>query len=145
MFCKIIAGRAPAEVLYRDQQMIVIKDIHPAAPHHYLVIPLEHLPDAKHLSPEHAALVERMEQVARAVLKEQGAASGPDEARTGFHWPPFQSLKHLHMHVLAPVASLGFFSQISFMPDSWCFVTTPWLLDRLRGIGNHPSPGSSHR
>lgn len=42
IFCKIIAGQIPCEKLYEDDNMIIIKDINPIAPIHYLLIIKEH-------------------------------------------------------------------------------------------------------
>lgn len=42
VFCKIISGELSAEVVYKDDEFWVIKDIHPQAPVHLLVIPAKH-------------------------------------------------------------------------------------------------------
>ncbi len=42
IFCKIINGELPAERVYEDGDYIVIKDIHPEAPVHLLIIPKQH-------------------------------------------------------------------------------------------------------
>ncbi|MDE6398303.1 MAG: histidine triad nucleotide-binding protein [Clostridiales bacterium] len=42
VFCAIEAGEIPSEKLYEDERMIVIKDIEPRAPLHYLAIPKRH-------------------------------------------------------------------------------------------------------
>eukprot|EP00992_Anisonema_acinus_P005366 TRINITY_DN1797_c0_g1_i1.p1 TRINITY_DN1797_c0_g1~~TRINITY_DN1797_c0_g1_i1.p1 ORF type:complete len:153 (-),score=45.06 TRINITY_DN1797_c0_g1_i1:100-558(-) len=132
LFCRIVAGTAPADVLYRDDLFLVIRDIKPATTHHYLVLPREHMADAKHLAREDAVVIKRMEEIATAVLKAQGADLA--DSRMGFHWPPFQSIKHLHMHVLSPVEDMGYFNKkVAFRPDSWAFVTSEWLVSQLAG------------
>lgn len=42
IFCKIIRGELPAEVIYKDSDFLVIKDINPQAPVHLLIIPVKH-------------------------------------------------------------------------------------------------------
>jgi histidine triad (HIT) family protein len=42
VFCKIIAGQLSGEFLYRDDQVVVLKDIHPQAPVHLLIMPKAH-------------------------------------------------------------------------------------------------------
>lgn len=38
----------------------------------------------------------------------------------GFHWPPFISISHLHMHAIAPASKMRFTARISYMPiDMW--------------------------
>ncbi|HZZ99306.1 MAG TPA: histidine triad nucleotide-binding protein [Candidatus Paceibacterota bacterium] len=43
VFCKIIAGELPADKVYEDDEFLVIKDIHPQAPVHLLIIPKKHV------------------------------------------------------------------------------------------------------
>ncbi len=42
VFCKIIKGELPAEVIYKDDDFLVIKDNNPQAPVHLLIIPVRH-------------------------------------------------------------------------------------------------------
>ena len=42
VFCKIIKGELKADVVYKDEEFWVIKDINPQAPVHLLIIPVEH-------------------------------------------------------------------------------------------------------
>lgn len=43
--------------------------------------------------------------------------------RFGFHYPPFNSIQHLHLHAISPASSMSFVSRIIFRPDSLWFVT----------------------
>ena len=42
IFCKINNGEVPSEILYRDEDMFIIKDIDPKAKNHFLCIPKSH-------------------------------------------------------------------------------------------------------
>ena len=42
VFCKIVAGEIKADVVHKDEDFWVIKDINPQAPVHLLIIPAKH-------------------------------------------------------------------------------------------------------
>ncbi len=42
LFCRIIAGEIPAEMVARDDHHVAFRDINPAAPTHLLVVPRDH-------------------------------------------------------------------------------------------------------
>ena len=52
VFCRIISGEIPAERVYEDDKMIVIRDAAPAAPVHVLMIPKEHTENIVAADPE---------------------------------------------------------------------------------------------
>eukprot|EP00667_Euglena_gracilis_P022723 EG_transcript_25404 len=131
VFCRIAANKEPAVVLYRDEKFVAIRDHRPAAPHHYLILPICHMDDAKHLTRKDIPIVEQMAAIGKQVLQGQGAPV--NDMRFGFHWPPFQAVRHLHLHCVGPVGEMGYFNKkVAFRPDSWCFVTVDWLLDHLQ-------------
>lgn len=43
LFCKIVDGKIPAEIVYRDDSVVAFKDINPQAPVHVLDIPVKHV------------------------------------------------------------------------------------------------------
>ena len=91
IFCRIVAGEAPADVIYEDESVIAFRDINPQAPVHVLVIPREHVAGPLALGDGHealagklfraAAIVARQEGIAdsgyRLVMNEDGTASSP--------------------------------------------------------------------
>lgn len=46
----------------------------------------------------------------------------PAETRTGFHWPPFNTVHHLHLHIISPISNISFIKRVMFKPDSYWFV-----------------------
>jgi len=128
-FCDIIQTKDMSKIIFEDDELVVFPDIKPAAPHHYLVVPKDHLANAKVLGPEHKPLVERMIEVARQMLQEKGCDL--ENASFGFHWPPFNTVAHLHLHAIAPQSDMGFTAKMMFRPNSWWFVTPEYVLSRL--------------
>lgn len=73
IFCKIYLGKEDADVLYKGEELIIFKDIRPAAEHHYLIVPEEHIRSAKHLTKDHVPLVEKLVRHGKLILEEKGA------------------------------------------------------------------------
>jgi Scavenger mRNA decapping enzyme C-term binding len=59
-------------------------------------------------------------ELGRQMLLERGADI--NDARFGYHWPPFNSVGHLHLHAISPASSLTFMANTIFKEDSWWFV-----------------------
>ncbi|XP_046995807.1 adenosine 5'-monophosphoramidase HINT3-like isoform X1 [Schistocerca americana] len=129
LFCKIYDGDEPTEVLYRDEDYIVFPDIKPAAKHHYLVITREHVRNAKQLTSSDKKILEDMVRIGKEVLEERGG--DVSDLRLGFHWPPFYSIGHLHLHVISPASDMSFVSQLIFRNNSWWFVSPEYVKSRL--------------
>ncbi|TNM94954.1 hypothetical protein fugu_017713 [Takifugu bimaculatus] len=131
-FCLIANGAdKEATILKKNKELVVFKDIYPAAPHHYLVVPIQHLTSFHSLQRRHVDLVERMAEMGKAVLHDQGITDMSD-IRLGFHQPPYTSVDHLHLHVLAPARQISQFSAFKFIPESYRFVTVERLLRHLK-------------
>ena len=52
IFCSIVAGDIPAEVVREDEHTVAFRDLDPQAPTHVLVIPRRHVPDVGSLAVE---------------------------------------------------------------------------------------------
>ncbi|XP_030909974.2 adenosine 5'-monophosphoramidase HINT3 isoform X2 [Melopsittacus undulatus] len=113
------------------EDLTCFRDCRPGAPHHYLVVPVEHMGNCKTLKKEHIPLVKRMMEVGKAVLQRNNF-SDLNDVRMGFHWPPFCSISHLHLHVLAPASQLGFLSRLFYRINSYWFITAEQLIERLQ-------------
>ena len=99
IFCRILRGELPCKKVYEDPQLLVIHDIHPAAPVHLLIVPREHLESLADFTENHERLLGKMLRLAPRLAREQGATNGfrvvanngPDGG---------QEVPHLHLHVL---------------------------------------------
>ncbi|HEY9898266.1 MAG TPA: histidine triad nucleotide-binding protein [Pantanalinema sp.] len=97
LFCKIVAGAIPAEIVYQDENAVAFRDINPQAPVHVLVIPRAHIPSLAHLS---GAACHHMMEAVNAVAKEQGIAESGYRVVTNVGRDAQQTVHHLHWHVL---------------------------------------------
>jgi histidine triad (HIT) family protein len=100
LFCRIVAGEIPAEVVARDDDFLAFADIAPKAPVHMLVIPTRHVPSIAGV----AGLGER-ERAAMplfiARVATDAGLDGPGYRVTTNHGPDArQSVFHLHWHVM---------------------------------------------
>lgn len=135
VFCRITTKDVPAEIVYEDTDFVVFIDRKPASTHHYLVIPRNHIRDPGSLTREHVGLVERMVELGKQVLTEKGGRV--EEARMGFHWPPFLLVRHLHLHVIGPESNMGWLSRnIVFRKDSFVFSSHTSTIEYIRNIGS---------
>lgn len=99
-FCRIIAGKAQADILYRDERLTVFTTIQPIAPVHVLIVPNEHIVSNNEVTDAHEGVLGHMVVVARLLAKQFNIDqsgyrlvinTGPDAG---------QSVFHLHMHLI---------------------------------------------
>lgn len=99
IFCRIVAGHAPAQIVYRGEGVTAFRDIHPQAPVHILIIPDRHIPSLAETQPEDAELLGRLLLVARQLAEQEGLGNGYRLVlNTGRY--AGQSVFHLHFHLL---------------------------------------------
>uniref|UniRef100_A0A1A7WZL3 Adenosine 5'-monophosphoramidase HINT3 n=1 Tax=Iconisemion striatum TaxID=60296 RepID=A0A1A7WZL3_9TELE len=134
IFCKIVNKEMGTELLHADAELSCFRDIKPGAPHHYLVVPNKHVGNCKSLSKEHVPLVKEMVEVGKEMLQRNSVTDLTD-VRFGFHWPPFCSVTHLHLHVLAPASQMGFMSRLFYRLNSYWFITADQLIELLNTKG----------
>ncbi|MGI5876038.1 MAG: histidine triad nucleotide-binding protein [Dethiobacteria bacterium] len=99
IFCKIVAGEAPAEVVYEDERVLAFKDINPLAPVHILIVPRLHLATLNDLQPEHKDLVSHIFKVAIELAHKFKIDKGY-RVVTNCGADGGQIIFHLHFHLL---------------------------------------------
>jgi histidine triad (HIT) family protein len=100
LFCKIVAGDIPADVVRESERSLAFRDLHPQAPTHVLVIPKEHVTHAGELTGAHAALLGDLFETAAAVAAADGVAGGGYRLVFNVGDDAGNSVPHLHLHVL---------------------------------------------
>ncbi len=100
LFCAIAAGDIPADVVYRDDDVLAFRDISPQAPVHVLVIPRAHFANAADLAAADPALAGRLLVVAGAIAAQEGVAESGYRLVTNTGAGAGQSVDHVHFHLL---------------------------------------------
>jgi len=100
LFCRIVAGSIPANVIHQDEDVIAFRDISPQAPVHVLVIPREHIPSLDAAADAHGKLMGKLLHTARDVARAEGIADGGYRAVLNVGADAGQAVHHIHLHVL---------------------------------------------
>ena len=100
IFCKIVAGQIPSDVVYTDDRVIAFRDIYPMAPVHLLIIPREHIASLNDINEHQILLVGHMVLVAKQLAKQQGIATKGYRVVINCGPQGGQEVQHLHMHLL---------------------------------------------
>lgn len=100
IFCQIAAGKVPAEIIYRDEEVIAFPDINPQAPTHLLIIPKRHIPALTHLSQAESSLIGQMVNIANQLAKREGISESGYRLVINCGEQGGQMVPHLHLHLL---------------------------------------------
>jgi histidine triad (HIT) family protein len=100
IFCKIIAGDIPGDIVYRDDEIIAFRDINPLASTHVLIIPREHIATLNDLTAENAPLLARMTLVAKELAAKEGIDGRGYRLVLNCGAEGGQIVNHLHLHLL---------------------------------------------
>ena len=100
IFCRIIRGEIPSNIIYQDEDVVAFPDINPVTPVHLLIITRKHIPSLSAMTEDETQLIGKMVIAANKIAKEQGLSekgyrltinNGPDAG---------QIVMHVHMHFM---------------------------------------------
>ena len=100
LFCRIVAGEIPAAKVHEDDLVVAIRDLHPVAPVHLLLIPRAHIESALDLGAADAPVAGRLLAVAAALARSEGIADGGYRLVINAGADGGQTVGHLHVHLL---------------------------------------------
>ncbi len=99
IFCKIVAGDMPAQIVDEDEHTIAFMDISPATRGHVLVIPRRHATDLLEIGPEDLqAVMGAAQRIAQRVHERLGADG--INLLNSCGKAAWQTVYHFHVHVI---------------------------------------------
>lgn len=99
VFCRIVNKQIPSVTVAENNDILVIKDIHPRAPVHYLILPKRHIGDFRDFSSEDTKLVADMVLMANQLSKTLHNADYRLVINNGYS--SGQRVFHSHIHFLS--------------------------------------------
>ncbi len=100
LFCKIVNRELPAKFLYEDGDLVIFKDINPAAPVHLLLVPKKHIRSINDIRPEDAPLISSLFLAARKIAREQGVNETGYKLLFNVEKGGGQEIFHVHLHLI---------------------------------------------
>lgn len=100
LFDKIIRHEIPADILYEDDEVMALRDIHPVAPVHVLIIPKRPIESIAKMEDEDALLIGKMHLVARDMAVKLGVAETGYRLVTNSGDNSGREVKYLHLHLI---------------------------------------------
>ncbi|HCD35776.1 MAG TPA: histidine triad nucleotide-binding protein [Chlorobium sp.] len=100
IFCRIVEGSIPADIIYRNNHVLAFRDIAPAAPHHALIIPLRHIVSLSDLTAEDEDVAGHILLAAAPVADILGIRQSGYRMVFNSGADAIQSVMHIHGHVI---------------------------------------------
>lgn len=100
IFCKIVRGEVPSNVVYRDEQVTAFHDVNPQMPVHTLLVPNQHVANTEALVPKHDAAIGAVMRAAREVARLEGVAETGYRLVVNTGADALNTVPHLHVHLL---------------------------------------------
>jgi histidine triad (HIT) family protein len=102
LFCRIIENKIPAQRIYEDDFSIVIKDINPQAPIHFLAIPKKHYSGIHQVPISEQELIPQLFNAVSKVIESNDLTSrGGYRLVLNFGENSGQAVHHIHIHILS--------------------------------------------
>jgi len=100
LFCKIVAGEIPADIVHETKDTLAFRDINPQAPVHILIIPRKHIATINDLDDADKAIVGSLFTAARDIAAAEGLADDGYRVVMNCNEAAGQTVFHIHLHLL---------------------------------------------
>jgi diadenosine tetraphosphate (Ap4A) HIT family hydrolase len=124
-FGAILRGEMPARVVAETNHLLALVDRAPQSPTlHALVIPKRYIPTILNVTADDVELLYEMRDLGQQLVQRYQCAN---DCRMVFHVPPYNSVDHLHLHVLCN-ADLSRKGRMKYYYDTrWCVSFDTWM------------------
>jgi len=100
IFCRIVAGEVPSEIVYEDDVLLAFRDSSPQAPKHVLIIPRSHIGSLAELTEGQHELAGRLIILAKNLAEKEGIAKSGYRLAINCGTEGGQTVPHLHLHLI---------------------------------------------
>ena len=100
VFCRILAGQAPASIVHRDPLCTAFLDNRPLNPGHLLVVPNRHADRLEDLPPDTVAAMARVAQRMAAAVRQSDLGCHAVNLLLSDGRAAGQEVQHAHLHVI---------------------------------------------
>lgn len=100
IFCKIIEGKIPSTIVYKDEKVTAFRDVQPLAPVHILIVPNQHLDDLNSATIGDESSLGHMFTTAKMLAEKEGIQDSGYRVVVNTGEGAGQTVFHLHMHLL---------------------------------------------
>jgi len=100
LFCKIVQGEIPANVVFEDAEIMAFRDVNPQAPTHMLVIPKVHISTINDTDTKDELLLGRMVLAAKKLAASEGFDDAGYRLVFNVNSDGGQTVHHIHLHIL---------------------------------------------
>ncbi len=100
LFCKILAGEIPADIVYESETAVAFRDINPQAPTHVLIIPRKHISTINDITADDESIVGSLYSAAREIAAQEGLADEGYRAVMNCNEAAGQTVFHIHLHLI---------------------------------------------
>jgi len=100
IFCRIVAGKLPGEIIYQDEDFLAFRDIMPKAPTHILIIPKTHITSVAELTEGQQQLAGCLIIIAKNLAEKEGIDRKGYRLVINCGPEGGQVVPHLHLHLI---------------------------------------------
>ncbi len=100
VFCKIVAGEIPADIVASNEGAVAFRDVNPATPVHLLVVPRRHIASVDALGDDDGEAMAACLRLVRDAARQEGVGDRGFRVVCNTGADAGQVVQHIHFHVL---------------------------------------------